>query len=217
MPHHRRNVTIWLFCVALAAGSASLANSGTATAQSAQEQLESTIIIIEALKSRTPRGISSDSGRTSQDEEWIDRLREAPARSLTMTERHEMAIVAATRPSIDLEINFDFDSDQLGPDALPAAVVLGLALSVPAFTGSVFLIAGHTDAEGSIEYNQDLSESRALAVRRFLVETFGLPADHLLAAGYGKELLKNPDFPFAAENRRVEIVHLIDLPTSGND
>ena len=58
MPHHRCNVATWLFCLALAAGSATLANSSTATAQSAQEQLESTIIIIEALKSRTPRGIS---------------------------------------------------------------------------------------------------------------------------------------------------------------
>jgi hypothetical protein len=36
-------------------------------------------------------------------------------------------------------------------------------------------------------------------------------------AGYRKELLKNPDFPLAAENRRVEIVHLTDRLTSGSD
>ena len=80
-------------------------------------------------------------------------------------------------------------------------------LSKPEFKGTVFLINGHTDARGSAEYNQQLSERRAAAVRRALIEQFKLAPDTLIAAGFGKEQLKLPNQPFAGENRRVEVVN----------
>ncbi len=71
----------------------------------------------------------------------------------------------------------------------------------------VFLINGHTDAKGSAEYNQDLSEWRAEAVKHLLVQQFGLPPTTLIAVGYGKTQLKNAAYPFAGEKRRVQIVN----------
>jgi outer membrane protein OmpA-like peptidoglycan-associated protein len=52
-----------------------------------------------------------------------------------------------------------------------------------------------------------LSERRAAAVKRFLVEKFNLSDQNLVAAGYGEEKLKNSEDPFAAENRRVQIAN----------
>lgn len=47
-------------------------------------------------------------------------------------------------------------------------------------------IAGYTSASGSEEYNQDLSERRAAAVKDYLVKTGGIDASRLDTIGYGK-------------------------------
>ena len=84
---------------------------------------------------------------------------------------------------------------------------LGNTLSKDQFKGTVFFINGYTDAKGSPEYNQDLSQRRADSVRRVLIERYRLAPDTLVTAGFGKENLKNPGNPFADENRRVQIVN----------
>jgi outer membrane protein OmpA-like peptidoglycan-associated protein len=137
----------------------------------------------------------------------INRLRGRTARAISVEEREKVAEIAKTKPHIDLEINFDYDSAEIGPKAVPALVALGRALSKDGFKGTVFLINGHTDAKGSGDYNQGLSERRAEAVKRTLVEQFDLPPTTLIAIGYGKTHLKNTANPFAAENRRVQIVN----------
>ena len=76
--------------------------------------------------------------------------------------------------------------------------------------GSVFMLGGHTDAKGGDNYNQMLSERRAETVKRFLIQNYHLPAANLVSAGYGKNGQKNPNDPFAAENRRVEIVNMAE-------
>ncbi len=134
-------------------------------------------------------------------------MRNRPARSLTLTERTEIAEIAKTKPSIDLEINFDYNSDMVRPRARQPLNELGRALSNEQMNGTVFLVNGHTDAVGGADFNQDLSERRAEAVKRILIQEFRLPADTLVAVGYGKTQLKNTANPFAAENRRVQIVN----------
>ena len=49
----------------------------------------------------------------------------------------------------------------------------------------MFFINGHTD--GNSEYNQGLSQRRAEAVKRYLIEHFKLAPDTLVAVGLGKE------------------------------
>jgi outer membrane protein OmpA-like peptidoglycan-associated protein len=66
-------------------------------------------------------------------------------------------------------------------------------------------VQGHTDNVGKYDYNMDLSERRAQAVRTYLINQ-GVPAERLTAHGYG------PDRPIddnntkagRAKNRRVE-------------
>ena len=129
------------------------------------------------------------------------------ARSITIEERAKVAEIVQARPNIDLEINFDFNSATVGAQSVSVLLALGRVLSKDELKGTVFLINGHTDGKGSAEYNQDLSERRAEAVKRLLVQQFNLPATTLVAMGYGKGQLKNAADPFAGENRRVQIVN----------
>ena len=66
-------------------------------------------------------------------------------------------------------------------------------------------IQGHTDNVGKYEYNVDLSERRAQAVRTYLIEQ-GVPAERLTAHGYGpdKPIEDNKTKAGRAKNRRVE-------------
>jgi outer membrane protein OmpA-like peptidoglycan-associated protein len=74
--------------------------------------------------------------------------------------------------------------------------------------GETFILAGHTDASGSREYNQVLSERRALAVKNYLISRYGVPENQLAVIGYGPDKLKFPDKPYAGQNRRVEVVNM---------
>ena len=126
-----------------------------------------------------------------------------------------MTDIAKDKPNIDLEIYFDYDSAVVGPKALPALIALGNVLSKPDFRGTIFFINGHTDARGGIEYNLGLSQRRAEAVRRVMIEQFKLAPDTLIATGFGKELLKIPEQPYADQNRRVQIVNTEQKATAG--
>jgi outer membrane protein OmpA-like peptidoglycan-associated protein len=130
-----------------------------------------------------------------------------PTRAITVEERTAVVEIAKTKPQIDLEINFDYNSDQVKPQSFGALVALGRALSSPEFAGGIFLINGHTDGSGSPEYNEDLSQRRAESVKRLLIEQFGLKPQTLVAVGFGYSQLKNARDPFAAENRRVQVVN----------
>ncbi len=69
------------------------------------------------------------------------------------------------------------------------------------------LIEGHTDADGSDDYNLQLSRLRAEAVRSILVAG-GISTDRIETQGYGetKPLATNATAAGKAQNRRVEIV-----------
>ena len=72
-------------------------------------------------------------------------------------------------PSIDLKVNFAFDSARLDNESLLTLDVLGRALSSEALKGQAIEIVGHTDAKGTLEYNDALSQRRAAAVRANLL------------------------------------------------
>ena len=64
--------------------------------------------------------------------------------------------------------------------------------------------AGHTDATGTAERNDVLSQERADAVKKFLVG-LGVDGGRLRAKGYGARQLANPNAPKAPANRRDEV------------
>jgi outer membrane protein OmpA-like peptidoglycan-associated protein len=170
--------------------------------------------IVQALtpEHRT-RGIgdAASGALTRQQAEFINTLK-GKKRQILVEERTEVTKVVkeADLPALDLEIYFDFDSSAITPRAVPTLIKLGKALSSDQLKPSSFLISGHSDAKGAADYNQHLSEARAAAVKAFLIGNFQVDALRLISVGYGKEDLKNPNDPEAAENRRVTIVNLVE-------
>lgn len=69
------------------------------------------------------------------------------------------------------------------------------------------VVEGHTDSQGSDETNRELSQSRAAAVRDYLVSQ-GVASDRINAVGYGETqpIASNQSPEGRANNRRVEIV-----------
>ena len=109
--------------------------------------------------------------------------------------------------SVNLYVNFAYDSAELTSDARITLDRLGTALRDPRLSEFSFVIAGHTDAKGSVEYNQKLSERRAEAVRNYLIAQSGINAERLSAKGYGKLQLLDPEHPEDGVNRRVQVIN----------
>ena len=104
------------------------------------------------------------------------------------------------------------DSERLafesGSDVLTATSderLDALADLLAAHPAVVVEIEGHTDATGSAEFNLSLSQKRASAVKRALIER-GIRADRLVAYGYGEgvPVADNSTAEGRARNRRIE-------------
>jgi len=134
----------------------------------------------------------------------------ASPQKMTKAEREELKKIATDNnlPAVDMEIYFKYNSAQINPRSLRDLAVLGQVLNDPKLINSTFMVAGYTDAKGSNRYNQSLSERRAQTVREFLQRISKIAPGRLLPVGYGEDHLKNNADPFAAENRRVQIVNL---------
>jgi outer membrane protein OmpA-like peptidoglycan-associated protein len=173
------------------------------------QQAISTDEIIQSLKPKVrTRGMAAPSLK-GEDTAFIGRMKHT-TRGLTVEERTQLSniVSAAALPSIDLEVTFALNSASLEPSAIETLQKLGSALKSPELSNGSFLIAGHTDARGTRDYNQKLSEDRARVVKSFLSANFQVPAERLISVGYGQEQLKNQADPFADENRRVKIINL---------
>jgi outer membrane protein OmpA-like peptidoglycan-associated protein len=167
--------------------------------------------IKDGLRVSKTRSLSS-SARPSMDPKDLAVIKRVTGqtRSLSAADRQEVAEIASKRPKINLEINFEYNSATLAAQAEPQLNSLGQALTSSELTGAIIMLGGHTDAKGSDDYNQALSERRAEAVKQFLVAKYRIPATNLVTAGYGEKTLKNTADPYAAENRRVEIVNMAE-------
>jgi len=66
------------------------------------------------------------------------------------------------------------------------------------------VIEGHTDAVGTAQYNEQLSQRRAHAVKRYLVTAHHIDPARLRAVGMGENAPLPGSAPLAPENRRVQ-------------
>ena len=105
-----------------------------------------------------------------------------------------------------LYINFDFNKAYVKKIYYPQIKKVSEALkSNPKLKIEV---AGHTDNVGSEAYNLKLSQKRAEAVKRILVNVYHVDSKRVVAKGYGEKypLVPNTTATNRALNRRVEIV-----------
>ena len=153
----------------------------------------------------------ADAERTAAAADLARRQAEAEKQTLRSRLLRQFNLILETRDSargliVNLgDVLFDLNKFTLRPEAREKLAKLsGIVLGNP---GLVLTIEGHTDATGSDEYNQKLSEDRAGAVRDYLVEQKIAP-ESITSRGFGKTKPVSPnDTPDGRQkNRRVEIV-----------
>lgn len=107
--------------------------------------------------------------------------------------------------TLEEPILFDFDSDQLKSSA--AGPLDDIAEVLEFYVDAPVQVIGHTDDQGSAEYNLGLSQRRADAVMEALADR-GVDTGRMISAGRGFEnpVASNDTEQGRAENRRVEVL-----------
>lgn len=157
--------------------------------------------IVQALKAQ--QAISSTKTRKLNLEPMMSAEPGAVADS---TPRETLAVkTESPRLSFD-QITFEFDSARISREAFLVLQEIGAALKSDELRGLRFLIEGHTDATGTLQYNMRLSARRADAVKRYLVSRHNLRVNRLLTTGKGATDLQDPEKPADGVNRRVVLM-----------
>jgi OOP family OmpA-OmpF porin len=108
-------------------------------------------------------------------------------------------------------VNFRTGSAVLSPDSKTA--LDDIATKALNAKGYVLEVSGYADTTGSIERNRMLSQRRADAVIRYLVENHSIPLRRIVTPyGYGEShpVAENTSKEGRAQNRRVEIKLLVN-------
>jgi len=202
---------------AVAEAQAELARERALRDQAAAEQARSAAARAEAERAAAQAQAEAERARALNEQASAEQARQAAARAeqekadLRSSLVQQLNLILDTRETErGLVINISdvlFDSGQytLKPIAREKlARVSGIVLAHP---GLRLQAEGHTDSVGSDNFNQVLSEKRALTVRDFLVEQ-GIPIASLGAQGFGKTMpaASNDTAAGRQRNRRVELV-----------
>lgn len=134
-----------------------------------------------------------------RDEERDASAEEQERRARAAIEDIERRIETGDLP----KILFEFDKDEITPESAPT-----LDLIAEVIRGNSKLkvvILAHTDSVGTEEYNADLSERRARAVKTALAKR-GVPPPSMRFRGFGfsRPIADNSTDAGRAKNRRVE-------------
>jgi OOP family OmpA-OmpF porin len=141
----------------------------------------------------------------------------SPLRSLGLQlEDHMTVAAAAAGPSLQVRLNdllsrtqIEFDSNQASLTARGRAAMDRLVPVLTQAPHASIEIGGHTDAFGAADYNKDLSQRRAEAVKDYLT-SHGVTHE-LTAVGYGatKPLAAGLSRAALQRNRRIEL-HVLE-------
>jgi len=146
--------------------------------------------------------------------EAAPRVKLRPNQRVTIREFKRRPDLRRMARSIDIQsINFAFGSAAISSSQYGKIenIADGLDRILRRDPGARVLIEGHTDAVGSFQSNQILSEQRAASLKRTLVREFGVPGYALETVGYGEEFLLVPTQQENWRNRRVTLRRFDDF------
>lgn len=105
--------------------------------------------------------------------------------------------------TVELDVLFETNSSIITD--LDDAEFRRMADALEENPGVTLTIEGHTDSDGSSEYNETLSQRRADRVKTALVEQYNAPENRITAIGYGESrpVATNETNAGKAQNRRV--------------
>ena len=108
--------------------------------------------------------------------------------------------------SIELKVLFDNDKSLVKPNYYPEVKrVADFMARHPEVSAT---IEGHTDSNASDQYNLALSQRRVDAIKKILINNYGVPAARLKSIGYGESrpIATNATAEGRQQNRRVVAV-----------
>lgn len=118
---------------------------------------------------------------------------------------HVEEVVEVTEvPEVLEGVNFEFDSERLTANA--RRVLDDVVERLAHHSNIIVEISGHTDSQGSAQYNEALSLRRANAVKTYLVSQ-GIDSNRLYATGHGftQPVASNSTEEGREANRRIEM------------
>lgn len=112
------------------------------------------------------------------------------------------AIIEKGRQTLNVEFDFDKSTIKKGYDK----DINDLAKVMRDYPDLNVVIEGHTDNVGTAAYNKKLSQRRADAVKKYMVEEDSINANRITAKGFGFErpIASNDTDEGRQQNRRVE-------------
>lgn len=177
------------------------ANLNAAQDEVEQAESERQRVLIEARKAeaiaaeeRAKEALEDAQKARSEAEELASRLNEMEAKQ----SNRGMVLTLS-------DVLFDFDSANLKSGA--SKVVNELSGFLKEYPERTIQIEGFTDSVGSAEYNQNLSQRRADALKQALVNA-GISTQRIKTIGYGEEypVATNMNEAGRQQNRRVEVI-----------
>ncbi len=184
----------------------------------AKEQEQALLTAKEAMAAERSRAeqeklaaLAAEQARLEQAERELARLRaehEQSRAELTATLSRLAKVREDSRGVIvTLPGNIYFNVNKADVKPAMQLQLTKIAQALAAVPDQHLLIEGHTDSDGSNEYNLSLSEARAQSVHKILLAG-GIAADRMDIKGYGKSkpIADNETSAGKAQNRRVEIV-----------
>ncbi len=141
----------------------------------------------------------------SLQKQMDDTISEKPFNSKELRSLLNETRALGVEPTLDYQITFDFNTATMTSDG--EALLSKVVESFQDIHSNV-VVVGHTDTKGDATYNQNLSERRAVAIKKALVAKMPSLAKQLTTQGKGKTEPKyNGDTPDDDQrNRRVEFV-----------
>lgn len=104
---------------------------------------------------------------------------------------------------VELQVNFEFDRSEVRPQFFNE--IEEVADFMEQYPDVIVELEGHTDSVGTEQYNQNLSQRRADAVRQVMIDRYGIQGSRITAIGYGESrpIASNDTAAGRADNRRV--------------
>jgi OOP family OmpA-OmpF porin len=205
-PKNVRNACCWYFPVELVEADRAVAD--------AQKSGKDKVCPVEFAEAKLLKDKAYDTYVSCRTEEAKKMAKEATkmAKALCPAKPKPISMMPSDKviDKFTLTINFDFDKSQIR--AKDKKQLNEAILFVNKYKGHKIKLEGHTDWTGTEQYNQVLSEKRAVATSKYLVEKGSVASQRISSIGYGelKPVASNKTRDGRAKNRRVEILILAD-------
>lgn len=178
-----------------------LAQTGQAEAIVEQAEVNRKEVLLQKSRQETRMARQEAAQATDYAQQMRERAKELESQVNNLkTQETERGLVL----TLD-DILFAFDSTELKSGA--KRTLDNVADFLREYPNRAIMIEGFTDSRGSENYNEQLSDERANAVKRVLQEN-GIQASRIQTRGYGESypVATNNTEAGRQENRRVEIV-----------